>query len=132
MKINLYPYNYYILYAAIALLVVFLILLVVKAMPLLKSLQNLQGSLDTLNNSTAAMQAKLELLQPKDEKKKVKLSPAQLFNLLLLYNAVRKDYKKAEGSGIKQVGSSASNVLYSRGKQSMIQNELLRIIKKGS
>lgn len=126
MKINLYPYNMYALYIAIGLLVLFLIYTLVKTGPLLNALNRLTPQLEHISKNSESLNEKLSALQPKEKKKK--LSPQEMFNLLLLYSAIRKDYKKKETKGFKQIGKSTTNVLYNKQKQQMITDQLLKII----
>lgn len=60
MPATLYPYNLYILYAAIVLLLLFLCFTIIKALSSLKEIK-------TLTNNTASMQVKLNQTKEKTE-----------------------------------------------------------------
>ena len=131
MNINLYPYNYYVFYGMIVITIIFFIMLISKVPALLKSLEKLNGSVEVMNEHSNAMNEKIQKIQA-NQKGKIKLSPQQLLELLFLYGAFRKDYKKNPENGVKQMGKSATNVLYTKGRQKLIQDELVSIIKNSN
>lgn len=131
MNINLYPYNYYVLYAMILVTIIFFIMVLSKVPSLLKSLNKLNQSVEVMNEHSNSMNEKLQKIQAQ-QKGKIKLSPQQLLELLFLYGAFRKDYKKNPENGVKQMGKSATNVLYTKGRQKLIQDELVSILKNSN
>ena len=131
---SLYPYNYWILYAAIVLLIVFLILTLMRAMPLLKALNTMKGSLNGINTDTASLTGKLQTIMPAEDpdkpKKKLPISASQIIEGIMLLRSIRKNYRKADGSGLKQVRTSTSEVIKKRNNDKQIQKHLKKIIGK--
>ena len=112
-EISFYPWNYWILYGSIVLLVIFIIMTAMKALGLLQELK-------TLNDKTAGMQRNLKLMQIKTEaineksaeqKKKNKLFMTAIPILL----AVQKAYKDNDSfEGAKGYVSAAKKVYEDR------------------
>ena len=129
---NLYPYNYYILYVSLFVTAFFLMMTIVKLPTLLKSLNHLSANIETISKHSEGLSETIHKMEEEGKKRKIKLTPQQILELLFLYGAIRKDYKKSPDHTVKQVGKSTTNVLYSRGKQKLIQDELVRIIKNNN
>lgn len=70
MKLYLEPYNHYVLYAALILLLLFLIILGVKAGKLLKTVQTIKPSADSIQKNVTLAKIKMEAMQ--DKKKKIR------------------------------------------------------------
>ena len=93
MKMNLYPWNYYILYASILLLVIFIVLTAMKALGLLKEVQNLQKGTEPMQRSLSLMQIKMEAMNEKkaEQKQKNKILMAAIPVLLAVQKAYSSD-----------------------------------------
>ena len=93
MKMNLYPWNYYILYASILLLVIFIVLTAMKALGLLKEVQNLQKGTEPMQRSLTLMQIKMEAMNEKkaEQKQKNKILMAAIPVLLAVQKAYSSD-----------------------------------------
>ena len=60
MKLNLYPYNMYILYAALFLLLVCIIMTLVRLLSMAKALGDLQSETETLSRNAAVVGEELQ------------------------------------------------------------------------
>ena len=70
MSINLEPYNYWILYGALVLLLICLIIAGVKAVKLLKAVKTYQPVIDHMQTNTKLAQIKVEAMQEKKRKRR--------------------------------------------------------------
>lgn len=106
-NLSLKPYNLYILYAALILLVIFLIYTAVKASSLMKSLKHMQESMKPVNDQITLAKIKTEAMQETkaENKKKDKVASIVIPFLLYAYELYKKDdelhgfkgYRKAMG-----------------------------------
>lgn len=123
MQVSLYPYNYWCLIAAFVLLLVFLVMTFLKARPLIRQLNTMKPQLTEIQNGITASKIKADTIGTK-AKKDVNQGSGALSSLLIL-NAIRKDYRNADGSGMKQFLKSAEHV-YS---QKASEDRIIRKVK---
>lgn len=105
------PYNYYVLYASLILLVLFLIYTAVKAGHLLKTVSGMKASVKPVNDNITLAKIKLEAMQEKkaEDSKKNKAASVVIPFLLLAYRLYKDDdelhgwkgYKKAAGRAMR-------------------------------
>ena len=126
MNFNLYPYNYWILYLSIALVVVFLIILLMHALKLLKTLGTLQTAADSLQTRMNHINADLEVLQKKRDP--LPVDPKKVIAAWLLFRAIRKEYKNTPERGIKGISKSAVKVIEKRNRSESLQKEIKKIL----
>ncbi len=126
MNLNLYPYNYWILYLSIALVVVFLIILLMHALKLLKTLGTLQTAADSLQTRMNHINADLEILQKKRDP--LPVDPKKVLAAWLLFRAIRKEYKNTPERGIKGISKSAVKVIEKRNRSESLQKEIKKIL----
>ena len=96
MQVSLYPYNYWCLIAAFVLLLVFLVMTFLKARPLIRQLNTMKPQLTEIQNGITSSKIKADTIGTK-AKKDVNQGSGVLSSLLIL-NAIRKDYRNADGS----------------------------------
>jgi hypothetical protein len=111
---NIYPYNYWILYAAIAALIITIIVSAVQILKLLKSMADfLKPRMDHLQTNVKLATIKMEAMdeKKKEDAKKNKLILAALPILLAVYQAYKKD---DEAVGAKGVVKAAKTVITNR------------------
>ena len=112
MKMNLYPYNMYILYTAAGLLVVFLILTLKHLSSMGRTMKVLQDKSTVLAEQAERLQNELQIRA--DKKAKSKFPVKKVLAGLLLLSAVKKDYDRHEENGMRQAVRSAQNVYNAR------------------
>lgn len=127
---NIYPWNVYILYCAIAITIVFLVMTLVRLKPLLQELNTMNKNMDGLNAQTTTMNKKLELLPKKDPNKKSFVGAPEIFSGYMLLRAILKDQKKSGVKGQQQFRSSASKVIKKRMYNQSIQENIMKILKR--
>ena len=121
MKMNLHPYNMYLLYTAILLLVVFLVLTLVHLLRMGKALASLQDETDTLAKNAGILG---EELQRRSEKKAAsRISLKQIIAGYLLLSAVKKDYDRHEENGMRQAVRSYRNVTEARALKKILSQK---------
>ncbi|MEE8807362.1 MAG: hypothetical protein SOI44_02955 [Lactimicrobium sp.] len=98
--LNLYPWNLWILWASIILLVVFLIILATHAVPLLKTIKQISKQVSGLQERQKALQIRKEVLQEKGAQVKKSAKPA-LVLLPMLY-ALHQQRKKHPEQDMKE------------------------------
>ncbi len=126
MNFNLYPYNYWILYLSIAMVVVFLILLLTHALKLLKTLGSLQIAAQSLQTRMDHINADMKILQKKRDP--LPVDPKKVLAAWLLFRAIRKEYKNTPERGIKGISKSTVKVLEKRNRTDSIQKEIRKIL----
>ena len=126
MNFNLYPYNLWILYASLVLLVINLILLLKHALPLLSALKGIKPDLDHIQNNVGSASAKASAFGTKAAKDLKKIT--DLIPVILLALAIKKDYDQAEGSGIRQIERSAVNVYRKRSDEKKMVNKIAQAV----
>ena len=111
MNINLSPYNWYIFYGALALLIVFVILTAVHAIPLVKDLKAHQPEIDNIKKNVQLTQIKTGALKEKQAESK---KNDKTLNSLLLLWAIHKSYKAKDERGPRAYVNTAAEVLQKR------------------
>lgn len=105
------PYNYYVLYASLILLILFLIYTVVRAAHLLKTVSSMKTSLKPVHDNVTLAKIKMEAMQEKkaEDSKKNKAASVLIPFLLLAYRLYKEDdelhgwkgYRKAAGRAMR-------------------------------
>lgn len=123
MGLNLYPYNYYILWAAVIALVIMLVLTMVHAVHLLKAVQEKKPVLDNIQKNVQLAKIKTEAMKEKKEedKKKDRWLKVALPFVLAIYEAYKQD---DESHGIKGYKKAAKKVFADRKYQKRMQDVL--------
>ncbi len=113
MSINLEPYNYWILYGALVLLLICLIIAGVKAVKLLKAVKTYQPVIDHMQTNTKLAQIKVEAMQEKKKEDAAKNKTLKLLLPILL--AIKHTYDNdASLNGAKGYAKAASQVVKKR------------------
>lgn len=124
-SLNLYPYNYYVLYAALVLLLLFLILTAVKLLSTVKSLNEMKPGIEHLQKNLQMMQIKTDVIKEKqaaDAKRN-----ALILKALPILLAVQAVYKSSDSySGLKGYVNAAQKVFNDRNAE----QKLITKIKK--
>ncbi len=127
MNISLYPFNMYILYASIVLLVVCLLMLVMHLKPLLGALGEWKAPLDNVNRNVADMTAKTDRISKKVSKGVNTIKKAM--PVILLLAAANEYYKASDENGIKEFGRSAVRVYKDKEEQKKLAKAVAKLIK---
>lgn len=130
MKLNLYPYNMWILYAAIALTVLFLVLLIGKALKTVRTLNGMKPQLDEMQNHLKMMEIKTSVVDETSKTSKERLKP--LLTALPILFAINSIYKKDDSlEGVKGYGSAARTyVTNQQAEQKLIKAVAKALAKK--
>ena len=113
MGINLEPYNYWILYGALVLLLICLIIAGVKALKLLKAVKTYQPVIDHMQTNTKLAQIKVEAMQEKKKEDAAKNKTLKLLIPILL--AIKHTYDNdADLNGARGYAKAASQVVKKR------------------
>ena len=124
MKITLYPYNLYFLYAAAGIVVVFLIMTLSHLSSMGRTLNDLLDKSTALTEKTEQLQ---EVLTARAEQKP-KLPLKKILAGWILLNAVKKDYNKHEENGMRQAVKSAQTVYNERLLKKIISSNRTNIL----
>jgi len=108
---NLSPYNWYIFFGALALLIVFGIITAVRAMPLVKDLKAHQPEIDNIKKNVQLTQIKTGAL--KEKQAESKKNDKALSSLLLLWT-IHKAYKAKDERGPRAYVDTAAEVMQKR------------------
>ena len=128
INLNLYPYNLYVLYASIALLILFLVLTVTKLMPLAQAANALKPSTERMTANLNDMSKKATALGEKVSKA-VKLIKTALPWLLLL-KAANDLYNDSDEDGIREFGRSTVKAYKKREDEKKLAKNVAKILKK--
>lgn len=121
MKINLNPYNYYILYLAILLLVICICITCMKAFSLLKEVKKKKTDFDTIQNHVQLAKIKVEAMQEK--KAETHKNDKYLKVLLPILLAVYTTYKNDEElEGMKGYRKAAGRVMDKKMRKQYMQD----------
>lgn len=126
---NIYPYNYYILYAAIAALILTIIISLVQIAKMAKTMMNeLQPKTEKLQRNLTLMQIKMDVMNEKkaENAKKNKYIMLALPILLAVYQQYKKD---DEASGAQGVIKAARTVMTNRSEESKLIKKVAAAIK---
>lgn len=128
INLNLYPYNLYVLYASIVLLILFLVLTVTKLMPLAQAANALKPSAERMTANLNDMSKKATAFGEKVSKA-VKLIKTALPWLLLL-KAANDLYNDSDENGIKEFGRSTVKAYKKREDEKKLAKNVAKILKK--
>ena len=121
MNINLAPYNWYIFYGALALLVIFVIVSVVHALPLVKEIKRHSDDFSSIRKNVELTKIKTGVLK---EKKQASKKNDKAWSALLLLLAVHKAYKEKDQHGPRSYMDTAAEVLQKRKAKADLFNSL--------
>lgn len=126
---DIYPYNFYILYGAIAALVVVIIISALQMAKMAKSAMNeLKPKTDHLQKNLTLMQIKMDVMNEKKaaDAKKNKYIMLALPILLAVYQAYQKD---DEAVGAKGVVKAARTVMNNRSEEAKLVKKIAAALK---
>ena len=126
--INLYPYNLWILYASLAILLVYIILTFVHLAKLSHAASDMQKNLASVQTHSEKLTQTVQILTPK-KKKKSKISPAMVLTLLTLIHSTYKDYKKDKKKGIHEFTKLAVQKAADKNAKQMLSKQALSLFK---
>lgn len=127
MNINLYPFNLYILYAAIVLLIVFLILTVVKAMPLLRAVGNLKQPLDQMSLRVADVSDKAGKVTSMING--IISTVKKVVPVLVLLSLANEIYQDSDEDGIKEFGKSTVKAIQKQQDEKKLAKSIAKLLK---
>ena len=111
MNINLAPYNWYIFYGALALLIIFLVVLVVHALPLMKEMKSHSDDFSSIRTNIELTKIKTEAIK---ETKQASKKNDKAMSALLLLLAIHKAYRDKDHHGPRSYLDTAAEVLQER------------------
>ena len=126
---NFSPYNYWILYAAIVLLIIFLIITLMRALSLLKTIQAKQPELNAIQEHINSANQKVDSINRKIEQTKKKISP--IVKALPILWAIQKIYEKTEDNGIKGYRTAATTYLTQQKNQTNFIKQVKKALQAG-
>ena len=121
MNINLAPYNWYIFYGALALLVVFLVVLVAHALPLAKEMKKYSDDISSIRKNVELTKIKTEAIR---ETKQASKKNDKAMNALLLLLAIHKAYRDKDHHSPRSYLDTAAEVLQKRKAKADLFNSL--------
>ncbi|MCR5450306.1 MAG: hypothetical protein K6F23_13035 [Solobacterium sp.] len=127
MNINLYPFNLYILYAAIVLLIVFLILTVVKAMPLLRAVGDLKQPLDQMSLRVADVSDKAGKVSSMING--IVSTVKKVVPVLVLLSLANEIYQDSDEDGIKEFGKSTVKAIQKQQDEKKLAKSIAKLLK---
>lgn len=105
--VNLYPYNMYILYASIVLLIIFIGIALSHALKALKAVKELENGIDVVKASTDTMNRKVKIVKKRIDGVKRVITPIIISLPVLL--AIKKIYDASGEHGFKGYRKAASS-----------------------
>lgn len=120
---NLNPYNWYIFFVALALLIVFGIITVVRSLPLIRELKAHKPEMDNIKKNIEHTKIKTGAI--KETKETSKKNDKALSSLLLLW-AIHKAYKAKDERGPRAYMDTAAEVLQKRNAKADLFSSLRR------
>lgn len=125
MYLNLAPYNTYILYAALVLLLIFLIVTGVKAGKLLKAVKAVQPQAESIKTNVQLAKIKVDVMQ---EKKKEDAAKNKKYSILIpILLAIKHTYDADENlNGPKGMAKAANQVIRKRSEQKKLFEQWMR------
>lgn len=132
-NMTLMPYSLYLLYAAIALLIVFCIITMVHLNRLIRCLQKEQPSLNEIKAGIAQAQVKAEAVKTKTGADAAKAK--QSMPLLLLLLAIHENYKenRREGNrGLRSMNQAAVAAVEKQAAQQQLKSALRGAFARGA
>lgn len=127
MNLNLYPFNLYILYAAIVLLIVFLILTVVKAMPLLRAVGDLKQPLDQMSLRVADVSDKAGKVTSMING--IVSTVKKVVPVLVLLSLANEIYQDSDEDGIKEFGKSTVKAIQKQQDEKKLAKSIAKLLK---
>ena len=121
MNINLAPYNWYIFYGALALLVVFLVVLVIHALPLVKEMKKHSDDISSIRKNVELTKIKTEAIR---ETKQASKKNDKAMSALLLLLAIHKAYRDKDQHSPRSYLDTAAEVLQKRKAKADLFNSL--------
>lgn len=128
INLNLYPYNLYVLYASIVLLVIFLILTVTKLMPLAQAANSLKPTTERMTANLNDMSKKATAFGTKLSKAVTLIKTALPW--LLLLKAANDLYNESDENGVKEFGRSTIKAYKKREDEKKLAKNVAKILKK--
>ena len=127
MNINLHPYDFYILYASIALVFIMLIVLLGKLLKAAKTAQEMQPVLEDLDLQLKLMDIKSEVINETSEVTKKNMQP--LLTILPILLAIHLIYKNDdELKGIKGYEKATRRYLDRKRDEKRIAKAVAKVI----
>ena len=130
MKIDLAPYNYYILYAMIIVTIIFLLVTLIKMLKSVKAaLDVIQPDLESIQKNVQLMQIKSEVIEEKTAEDKKRIEP--LFKALPILWAIRTIYKKSDDlQGVEGMAKAAKTYANQQQAEKKIIKAVVKEIAK--
>lgn len=129
MNVNLYPYNYWILYAAIGLTLICIIALLMKLLKTAKTLKAMTPQLEHMNQQLKLASIKAEAVSEKSEADMKRIKP--LLTALPILLAINSIYNKDdELEGIKGYGTAARKYIEKKSGEQQLAKAVSKILRK--
>lgn len=129
MNVNLYPYNYWILYAAIGLTLICIIALLMKLLKTAKTLKAMTPQLEHMNQQLKLASIKAEAVSEKSEADMKRIKP--LLTALPILLAINSIYNKDdELEGIKGYGTAARKYVEKKSSEQQLAKAVSKILRK--
>lgn len=124
MGLNLEPYNYWILYASLVLLLLFLIITAFKVLKFTKELKTIKPTADHINLNSKLSKIKVDALQ---EKKKEDAKKNKVYQILLpILLAIKHTYDTDNNlNGTKGMVKAAQRVVKNRNDQKKLFEQFM-------
>ncbi|HAE15094.1 MAG: hypothetical protein IKF00_13515 [Solobacterium sp.] len=127
MNINLFPFNFYIFYAAIVLLIIFLVMTVVKAMPLLKALGDLKQPLEQMSTRVADVSEKAGKVTAMVNS--IVSTVKKVVPIMVLLSLANEFYQDSEENGIKEFGRSTVKAIQKQQDEKKLAKNIAKLLK---
>lgn len=129
MNVNLYPYNYWILYAAIGLTLICIIALLMKLLKTAKTLKAMTPQLEHMNQQLKLASIKAEAVSEKSEADMKRIKP--LLTALPILLAINSIYNRDdELEGIKGYGTAARKYVEKKSSEQQLAKAVSKILRK--
>ena len=127
MNIYLFPFNFYIFYAAIVLLIIFLVMTVVKAMPLLKALGDLKQPLEQMSTRVADVSEKAGKVTAMVNS--IVSTVKKVVPIMVLLSLANEFYQDSEENGIKEFGRSTVKAIQKQQDEKKLAKNIAKLLK---
>jgi len=127
MNINLFPFNFYIFYAAIVLLIIFLVMTVVKAMSLLKALGDLKQPLEQMSTRVADVSEKAGKVTAMVNT--IVSTVKKVVPIMVLLSLANEFYQDSEENGIKEFGRSTVKAIQKQQDEKKLAKNIAKLLK---
>lgn len=125
MGLNLEPYNYWILYAALALFLICVIIAGIKAGGLLKAIRSQKPAADSIQKNVELAKIKVEAMKEKKSEDAEKNKKYRLLIPILL--AIKHTYDNDENlNGVKGMAKATNQVLQKRTEQKKLFESIIK------